>query len=350
VKFIKALKLGLSMARNRATRQGGKPRVEFSEEPVITKVTPFGLFAYHKGKMIKSVTCDKSPAKCAMMYFEKEAEVKKLNNTIPLRAKRITEGVYDKELKDFALKNGFSEGGFNTFFQEFSVELTKLKIKFGFSDDKLIIQAVESFTEVTRMLNIFYERLSEWYGYYYPESIKRIKQLEDFADIAGHKRTEESMGYDLSEKDLEVIKIAGKQMKEIICYKKKLEEYLEDKMNKLVPNLKNVAGAVLGAKLIAAAGSLKRLAAFPASTIQLLGAEKSLFRHLRKGTLPPKHGLILQHKMMAEIPVANRGKFARTLSGKINIAAKVDYYSKGQQSVWPAIVKDLEKKAEKMKG
>lgn len=343
------------MSRNRDRRNRGnkgfrprrmqRPKIEISREPVVTKTTPFGLFIFHEDKQIKKELWGKDPAKCAQRYIDKDSEIKKLNNTIPLKARRVSEGVFGEELKMFALKNGFDADEFDDFFQKFSVELTKLKLKFGFQEDKLAVQAVQNLIEVNKMTNILYERLSEWYGFYFPESVKKAGKMEDFAEIVGKKRKEESMGYNLADKDLEIIGVSGNELKNLLALRESLEEYIEKKMEEIAPNLGKVAGPVLGAKLIAEAGSLKKLSGFPASTVQLLGAEKALFRHLRKGTSPPKHGVILQHNMMARVKFENRGKFARFLSGKISIAAKVDYYSKGKERVWENMVKDIEKKA-----
>ncbi|MEM0320545.1 MAG: hypothetical protein QXS67_03955, partial [Candidatus Nezhaarchaeales archaeon] len=92
-------------------------------------------------------------------------------------------------------------------------------------------------------------------------------------------------------------------------------------------NLKELIGPVLGARLIALAGGLERLAKLPASTIQLLGAEKALFRALRTGSKPPKHGVIFQYPEIHRSPKWQRGKIARALAGKIAIAARVDFFT-----------------------
>lgn len=325
------------------------PKVEFSTEPVITRLTPFGLFVYHSTEMLKKIFWGKNPVICAEKYIKADAEIKAMNNTIPLKARRITEGIYGEQLAEFAAANGFrSVDEFNEFFQTFNVELTKLKIKYGFKRDKLIIQAVQNLNELNRMINIMYERLREWYGFYYPESTKKLQDIEKFAEIAGRARHESSMGYDLSAEDLAIIKKAGEELQGMINYKNCLNYYLEDTMTAIAPNLTNIAGVVVGAKLIAAAGSLERLAKMTSSTVQLLGAERALFRHLRSGAKPPKYGHILQHSMMSQVTPANRGKLARTLSGKITIAAKVDYNSEAKETVWQPMLEDLKKRVEEL--
>ena len=320
------------------------PKVAYSAEPVLTKLTPFGLFVYHGSEQLKKMFWGKNPAVCAERYLKADVEIKATNNSIPLKAKRITEGVYGESLKEFAIENGFKGDEFDIFFQLFNVELTKLKIKYGFKRDKLVTQAVQNLEELNKMLNIMYERLREWYGFYYPESIKKVNDMEKFAEFAGKTRHESSMGYDLSAEDLSIIRKAGEEMQSMINYRNCLNYYLEDVMTAIAPNLVNVAGTVVGAKLIAAAGSLERLAKMTSSTIQLLGAERALFRHLRSGAKPPKYGHILQHAMMSQITIGNRGKLARALAGKITIAAKVDYNSEGKEKVWEQLNADLKKR------
>ncbi|HME87204.1 MAG TPA: hypothetical protein VKE88_02230, partial [Candidatus Nanoarchaeia archaeon] len=120
--------------------------------------------------------------------------------------------------------------------------------------------------------------------------------------------------------------------------------YLESLMDRVCPNVKIVAGLTIGAKLISLAGSLVRLSRFPASTIQLLGAEKALFRHLKnRKNLPPKFGILHEHMFVSKVPGKNKGKMARTLADKIAIASKVDYF-KGEP-IGKELLQQVEKKA-----
>jgi nucleolar protein 56 len=98
-------------------------------------------------------------------------------------------------------------------------------------------------------------------------------------------------------------------------------------MDELCPNIKAVCGTLLAAKLIEHAGSLKRLSEMPASTIQILGAEKALFRHMKTGAKPPRHGIIINHPLIAKASEKMHGKVARGLSDKISIASKIDYFN-----------------------
>ena len=97
-------------------------------------------------------------------------------------------------------------------------------------------------------------------------------------------------------------------------------------MKKIAPNITAIAGPTIGARLLAKAGGLEKLARLPASTIQVLGAEKALFRALRKGTKPPKHGILFQHPWVHGTPRWQRGKIARVIAAKLALAARIDLY------------------------
>ena len=111
--------------------------------------------------------------------------------------------------------------------------------------------------------------------------------------------------------------------------RKTIEEHIEVKMKDEAPNISAVLGTAVGARILARAGSLKRLASMPASTIQVLGAEKALFRSLKTGANPPKHGILFQHATVHAAPKWQRGKIARAVAGKAAIAARVDVYKGG---------------------
>ncbi len=121
--------------------------------------------------------------------------------------------------------------------------------------------------------------------------------------------------------------------------KKDLMSFLEKEMNEELPSFTLIAGSIIGARLLAEAGSKRRLAFVPSSTMQLLGAEKALFNHLKKKGKSPKHGHIFNHPLLQKLPKVKRGKAARILAGKLSLAAKIDYFGKG-------INKDLLKEVE----
>ena len=215
--------------------------------------------------------------------------------------------------------------------------------------DLLLSHTVKAIFEVNRAANLLYETLTEWYAVYFPElrvaeppTFAKLVQLinredlqaSDLAPIVGEQKAREleskaktSIGAKLSTADLaEMTKLAHK-LEDLYAYRTSLEEYQAALATEIAPNLSLLAGPELAAKLIAHAGSLRKLAMMPASTIQVLGAEKALFKHLKKGTNPPKHGLIFQHVSISMSPKHMRGKVARALSTKMAICARADAFT-----------------------
>jgi nucleolar protein 56 len=137
-----------------------------------------------------------------------------------------------------------------------------------------------------------------------------------------------------------------KNVLELYKLRQALEDYLNALMEEIAPNVKALAGSLLGARLIALAGGLTNLAKKPASTIQVLGAEKALFRSLKTGTRPPKHGIIFQHALLHEAKRWQRGKIARVLAGKLAIAARIDAF--GGKYAGEELKADLEKRVEEI--
>ncbi|MEA1993644.1 MAG: hypothetical protein U9N35_04535 [Euryarchaeota archaeon] len=212
---------------------------------------------------------------------------------------------------------------------EYYIERTKKKIKKASEHkDNLAIRSVEALEQVDESLNYFSERLREWYGLYSPEISDSVEDPIAFIEmVKGEKRKEKSMGADMEKRDLEAMKIFAEELERMYNMREELAAYVEESMETFAPNMSNLISPVLAAKLISLAGSLKGLARLPASTVQLLGAESALFRHLRKGTKPPKHGIIFQDPRIHNAPEWQRGKIARSLASKIAIAAKLDFYS-----------------------
>ena len=264
------------------------------------KLAPFGIVGQ---EVIKN------PFEAAKHYLELEG-----------RYNEVTGDELFRLLKE----NGLNED----FFHKFMIELTKLKIKQTFSKDKLIVQAVDLLDSVTKSLNLIFERLVEFYGMYNPELVYKI-DLDKFVKIKNlEERADDSMGYDLDEFDLETIKENFEMLKKLYAQKESIEEYIGEVMEEVAPNLTKLATPIIGAKLINIAGSLKRLAELPSSTIQVLGAEKALFRHLRSGAKPPKYGVILAHPLVQKSK--DKGKIARMLAAKISIAVRVDYFGNSE--------------------
>jgi len=206
---------------------------------------------------------------------------------------------------------------------------TKQKLRESVKFDDFIVQAISNIDEINRVVNTLAKRLREWYEFYNPEFSREVHDHEDFVSAVIERKDskkKDSMGADLSKEDMRPILDLAKEIRGLFELKKKQENYLEKIMQKNCPNVTAVAGELIGARLIAIAGDLKRLVRFPASTVQLLGAEKALFRHMRTGAKAPKYGVIIKHPLVARVSKRDKGKAARKLADKILLAAKVDYF------------------------
>ncbi len=210
------------------------------------------------------------------------------------------------------------------------------------SQDKHLIQAVNSIEEIDETISKLIERIREWYALYFPE-MDIIKNNETYIKLISQNKTKEEiikakpdafphsiidLEDDIDSEDLEIMNNYANSIYELQKSRKNIEEYIDHKMNSIAPNLRLLVGPTLGAKLISHAGGIKRLAMYPSSTVQIMGAEKALFRHLKSGDRPPKYGLIYQHPQVRGAKWWNRGKIARMLAGKISLAVRRDVFTK----------------------
>jgi nucleolar protein 56 len=213
-----------------------------------------------------------------------------------------------------------------------------------------IFQAVHLLANLDKALNALSSNLREWYGVHFPELGRLVADHETYARLvavfgervnftvekcrdlglseerAGElvSSAEASLGAPLQSVDLEALRELARLVLKLYEYRRRIEEYLGDLMEEVAPNLSRVIGPLLAAKLIDKAGGLRRLAMMPSSKIQLLGAEKAMFRALKRGVKMPKHGLIFQHPYIHRCPKALRGRAARLLASKLAIAARAD--------------------------
>jgi len=229
--------------------------------------------------------------------------------------------------------------------------LAKSKIKNSVKFDNLVVNAISSIEEINKTINLFSRRLREWYELYNPEASRKIADNLKFAQLISEKSREEllkeiklskddSMGADLDDRDVRQVLKLAEQMIKLEELRQKDENYIEELLKENCPNIQKLAGTLLAAKLISLAGSLKHMSELPASTIQLLGAEKAFFRHIKTGAKTPKHGVILQHQLVQR--AENKGKAARLLADKISMAAKIDFF-KGE-FIGDKLLKEVEKK------
>lgn len=271
-------------------------------------------------------------------------------------------------MEDLLLKVGFLESGedLTSILHELSIDITNDRLREASkSEDMFLIQAINSIEELDETTGKMVERLREWYSIHFPE-LDRIKNQERYVEMVtdlgdmdsiidsgvldsdkdSRVRTDRSVGAPISETDLLMVREFAGSVKSLQKTKKSLTDYVDRRMGEIAPNLKDLAGPSLGAKLIAHVGSIERLSKMPSGTVQVLGAEKALFRHLKTGENPPKHGLIFQHPEVRGAKWWIRGKIARTLALKISLAVRKDVYSGDYD---PTIVESFEKRVEEIK-
>jgi len=234
---------------------------------------------------------------------------------------------------------------------------SRAKVKFNVHRvDNMIIQTIALVDQLDKDINTFSMRIREWYSYHFPELVKivndnylyaktaqfiksrkdftedKLEALEEIVMDEGKARaiwdaSRASMGMDISPIDLINIESFASRVIGLVEYRRKLHEYLQSKMNQVAPNLQALIGDLVGARLIAHAGSLTNLAKYPASTVQILGAEKALFRALKTKGKTPKYGLIFHSSFIGRAAAKNKGRISRYLANKCSIASRIDCFS-----------------------
>ncbi|MET1159834.1 MAG: C/D box methylation guide ribonucleoprotein complex aNOP56 subunit [Thermoprotei archaeon] len=281
-----------------------------------------------------------------------------------------------EKLSKLAVEAGFAkdEEEFYKKFHEVMLELTRRKLRREAQKrDLLAVQAIRAIDDIDRTINLYMARLREWYSLHFPELDDLVREHEDYAKIVyeiGHRsnytveklvdlgfsrdKAEKiveaakiSIGADLSDFDIEYIKTLAGIILRLYDLRRTLEKYIEAIMKEVAPNVTALVGPKLGARLLSLAGGLENLAKLPASTIQVLGAEKALFRALRTGGKPPKHGVIFQYPAIHRSPRWQRGKIARALAAKLAIAAKIDYFT--GRFLGDKLAAELQKRIEEIK-
>lgn len=285
----------------------------------------FGTFLCDEKGITKKILFPKDVKEIARRLQDIE------KNKILDEEKKLTKGVdvtvLEKRLRqigDFDPENTFFKNieithnkfGFTTdLLHKSSILLTTQKVeeKLG-SEDLQIIQMVNALDDLIQTYNLLSERLERWS--LLPKTSKRIQPLEHAYSV-------------------------------IATEMKHLEQQIESDMQTIAPNTSKMVGPLISARLISLAGGMERLAILPASTIQVLGAEKALFRFKKEGGKPPKHGVIFQHPLINKSPRTMRGKIARILAAKIAIAVKADVFTK--RDVSTILKEDMKKRVQKIR-
>lgn len=234
---------------------------------------------------------------------------------------------------------------------------SRAKVKFNVNkSDNMIIQAIALIDQLDKDINTFSMRMREWYGWHFPELVKIIadnhvyakvvkivrnraelneEKAESLEEVVGDEvKTKQildaaktSMGTDIAEIDLLNIDNFATRVISLSEYRTRMHDYLHTKMNYVAPNLSTLIGDIVGARLISHAGSLTNLSKYPASTVQILGAEKALFRALKTRGNTPKYGLIYHSTFIGRAGQKNKGRISRFLANKCSIASRIDSFS-----------------------
>jgi len=242
----------------------------------------------------------------------------------------------------------------SSFRRDVALRLSKSKVSAASGEKDLLIKnAIDAIDEVDKSINILVMRLREWYSIHQPSLSTLVEDQDQYARILRETQGKESMnrdqlasagvpedsielvmkaipgdiGAELRDMDLGIIKTLAISIDNLYKTRKELEDYVATVMDDVAPNVASLAGPLIGARLISLAGSLKELARKPSSTVQVFGAEKALFRSLKTGADPPKHGIIFRVSEIQTAGYWQRGKIARALAGKLSIAARIDAYS-----------------------
>ncbi|EPQ54640.1 Nop-domain-containing protein [Gloeophyllum trabeum ATCC 11539] len=262
---------------------------------------------------------------------------------VRLHAGKLLKGMQDEDIIKAQLGLGHS--------------YSRAKLKFNVNRiDNMIIQAIALLDQLDKDVNLFSMRIREWYGYHFPELVKIVpdnyqyaraaqfigdkdkldeEKLHDLAAILDDDMTRAqnvldaargSMGASLSEIDMLNINIFATRVVSLAEYRKELTDYLSEKMNQVAPNLTALLGERIGARLISHAGSLTNLSKYPASTVQILGAEKALFRALKTKGNTPKYGLLYHSSFIGRAGPKFKGRISRFLANKCSIASRIDCF------------------------
>jgi nucleolar protein 56 len=281
-------------------------------------------------------------------------------NIYVLPSEKIRE--ISKHKLNYLKQAGFAENEYDAHMQlrQFAIDFSSSKVRrISEKLDLHISQSINALDELDKIINVIGARLREWYGLHFPELDYLIQNIFTYAEIvklAGNRNNidlnmlenlgieskkadmivvavQRSKGGDILEENLSIIKKLANEVIMQTELRKVLAQQIEEMMEKIAPNIKELLTATVGARLMAKAGSLQKLSVMPASTIQIIGAEKALFRSLKTGAPPPKHGILFQHPILHSAPKWQRGKMARAIASKIAIAARIDLFRNGEKDL-----------------
>ncbi len=251
------------------------------------------------------------------------------------------------------------------------LDQVKGQIKEKYSNEEFaLMQAINAYLDMSKGYNLVFERLSEWFGLYVPEIkitnpsslVELVKMLAD-RDMSedrlskalgdeesareAFEKVKNSSGREPSSEEAKAISSFSEYLRLTQDTLDRLSEYIKTTATSLMPNSVYLTDDKIMAEMLSRAGSMEKMATMPASTIQLLGAEKALFKHIKFGSKPPKYGILFKLPAVSAAPRDTRGRIARIYATKLAIALKADFYSK--RFIADKLKEDLEKAVEKVK-
>lgn len=243
------------------------------------------------------------------------------------------------------------------------------KVKEAYSSKEIhIIKSINLIEELDEMFNVLTEHCIDWFGYHFPELFYLISNNETYLQciLLGERKnltkkaltelnldketiqkilekTNNSIGSDFNQEELKQLQDLAKHTLDLKETRKNLTGFVEKSMKELAPNFSELCGSILGARFLAKTGSLQKLASFPSSTLQVLGAEKALFAHLKTGSKSPKYGYLYSHPLVKQAKHSIKGRMARHLAGKLSIALRTDVFGE-KKLIAKKLLKECEKR------
>ena len=301
-------------------------------EKVHIAASPIGFLAfYDKGELvhIRLFEKGKSISKNVPSDFIKELEQESSEDE---KGKIFAR----QHLRDIAMSSGFvlNDEEFNEFMSDFCLSLSRSHLKGSVTKDKILVQASNALEETIKMENIMKQRITEWFLLHYPECREKnlAEKIAEYGRRENFPNFRSSLGIELNEEDEKMLMEFARSIQSIEKLRSSTEKYVSSLMKEVMPNFSSLTSTYLAAKFLAKAGSLEKLSRMTASTIQLLGAEKALFRHLKKQGRSPKYGIIFNDARVQNAREEEKGKVARLLAAKLMQAARIDYYSGRDES------------------
>jgi nucleolar protein 56 len=344
---------------------------------------PKNLFAIQSGQLlndIKSMIKSLKDEGYSVFVFENEALAKsvkdELNFKVEVEKKSKIIQEFKEKIPDYAVQLGIVKdtNEFKRLLHEVTLRMAKIAISKAIAKrDLYAIQAIRCIDILDKTLNLLSTHAREWYSLHFPELDRLIEKHETYVRLVKklgkrnnfvlnalkeegipekkiekiYEAANSSIGAEMSDEDIQLLqKLCGYTL-ELFKFREELEDYVKEIISEVAPNMNELVGPLISARLISMVGGLENLAKMPASTLQVLGAEKALFRALKTGAKPPKHGIIFQHPLVHQAPRWQRGKIARALASKLSIAARVDAF-KGE-FIGDKLKRDFEDKVAEIK-